>query len=84
MKKQRLHQYFLGAVVGFSMLSFAYVNFFAGSDELPIGNSVLIGTSGPSTAIDKDDVDNEKGSAPDIAVLVRVFDFAKKFVPSGR
>ena len=84
MSKKHLHQYMIGAIVGFSILSFVYVNFFAGMTSREISRNQLQNTSQQSTEVDRDDVDNEKGGGPDIAVFVRIFEIAKNFVPSSR
>jgi hypothetical protein len=84
MIKERLRNYILAAVIGVSILSFAYVNFFSGNTDRHLTRTEILNRTEQSTNVDKDEVDTEKGSGPDIAVLVRLFGFAKKFVPSGR
>ena len=84
MIKERLHHYILGTVVGLSILSFVYVNFFSANADCCGVRNELVNRTEQAATVDKDEVDTEKGSGPDIAVLVRVFDFVKKFVPANR
>lgn len=84
MSKKHLHQYMIGAIVGLSILSFVYVNFFAGLTGPELSRNQLQNPAEQSTEVDRDDVDNEKGGGPDIAVFVRIFEIAKNFVPSNR
>lgn len=84
MNKKHLHQYMIGVIVGFSILSFVYVNFFAGMTNRELSRNQLQNPPQQSTEVDREDVDNEKGGGPDIAVLVRLFGIAKNFVPSSR
>jgi hypothetical protein len=83
MIKKRIQNYIFAGVVGFSILSFAYVNFFSGNTNQHLTAGELLNRTEQSANVDKDEVDTEKGSDPDIAVLVRLLSFAKKFVPTG-
>ena len=83
MKRETLHQYLIGSVVAFSLLSFIYLNFFSSSAQMSIISSNLTPTSLEEQKIEKEAEEVAK-TAPKIVVITRLFDLAKKFVPSGK
>jgi hypothetical protein len=83
MKKENLHQYLIGSVVAFSLLSFTYLNFFSSSAQVSIIPNNLTPTNIEEQKIEKE-AEEEAKTAPKIVVITRLFDLAKKFVPSGK
>jgi hypothetical protein len=83
MKKENLHQYLIGLIVAFSLLSFTYLNFFSSSAQMSIVPSHLTPTNMEEQKIEKEAEEGAK-TAPKIVVITRLFDLAKKFVPSGK
>ena len=83
MKNKRLPFYSLFLAVSISLFSFVYVNFLAaGTPASPIGQSGLKPiTTTTNAKVEDEDVDEDKSATPNVAVLIRAFELARKFVP---